>query len=41
MADQLFISEATVKRGVQQLLERLHAHNRSEAVSEAHRRGLL
>ena len=41
MAAQLFISEATVKRGVQQLLERLNVHNRSEAVSEAHKRGLL
>lgn len=41
MAAKLFISEATVKRGVQQLMGRLNAHNRSEAVSEAHKQGLL
>ena len=41
MAAQLFISEATVKRGIRQVLEHLDAHNRSEAVSEAHKRGLL
>jgi DNA-binding NarL/FixJ family response regulator len=41
MAEQLFMSEATVKRGVRQLLERLNAHNRSEAVARALEQGLL
>ena len=35
------LTDSTVKRGIRQVLERLGAHNRSEAVSEAHKRGLL
>ena len=41
MSRQLFMSDATVKRGVRQLLERLNVRNRSEAVAEAYKRGLL
>ncbi len=41
MSRQLFMSDATVKRGVRQLLERLNVRNRSEAVAESYKRGLL
>lgn len=41
IATQLFLSEASVKRSVRLILEKLGAHNRSEAVSEAHKRRLI
>ncbi|MDP2744703.1 MAG: response regulator transcription factor [Dehalococcoidia bacterium] len=41
MASQLFLSEASIKRSVRLILEKLGAHNRSEAVSEAYRRKLI
>lgn len=41
IASQLFLSEASVKRSVRRILEKLGVHNRSEAVSEAYRRKLI
>ncbi len=41
IADQLFLSEASVKRSVRLIFEKLGAHNRSEAVSEAYKRRLI
>ena len=41
MANQLFLSEASVKRSVRLILEKLSVRNRSEAVSEAYKRGLI
>ncbi len=41
IANQLFLSEASVKRGVRIIFEKLSVHNRSEAVSEAHKRKLI
>jgi DNA-binding NarL/FixJ family response regulator len=41
VADQLFISENTVKNHVRNILEKLHLHSRMEAVMYAVRRGLL
>ncbi|MFH1382823.1 MAG: response regulator transcription factor [Chloroflexota bacterium] len=41
IAQQLFLSEASVKRAVHLLFEKLGVHNRSEAVSEAYKRGLI
>ena len=38
---QLFLSEASVKRSVRLILEKLGVHNRSEAVSVAHKRRLI
>ena len=38
---QLFISDATVKRDVRRILDKLDVHNRSEAVAEAYRRKLI
>jgi two-component system NarL family response regulator len=41
VAEQLFISENTVKNHVRNILEKLHLHSRMEAVMYAVRRGLL
>lgn len=41
IAERLFWSEATVKRKVQDILEKLGVANRPQAVAEAARRGLL
>ena len=41
IAKQLFLSEASVKRSVRLIFEKLGVSNRSEAVSEAYKRGLL
>jgi len=41
IASQLFLSEASVKRGVHLIFEKLGVRNRSEAVSEAYKRKLI
>lgn len=41
IAHQLFLSEASVKRSVRFIFDKLEAHNRSEAVAEAYKRGLI
>lgn len=41
IAEQLFWSEVTVKRKVQDILEKMGVANRAQAVAEAARRGLL
>ncbi len=41
IANQLFLSEASVKRSVRLILEKLGVRNRSEAVSEAYKRRLI
>ena len=41
IAKQLFLSEASVKRSVRLIFEKLGVHNRSEAVSEAYKRRLI
>jgi len=41
IANQLFLSEASVKRSVHLIFEKLGVHNRSEAVSEAYKRRLI
>ncbi|MFC1918646.1 response regulator [Chloroflexota bacterium] len=41
IANQLFLSEASVKRSVHLILEKLGVHNRSEAVAEAYKRNLI
>ena len=41
VAKQLFLSEATVKRSLRQVFEKLGVRNRSEAISEAYKRKLL
>ncbi len=38
---QLFLSEATVKRDVQRIFEKLDVRNRSEAIAEAYKRKLI
>lgn len=38
---QLFLSEATVKRDVQHIFEKLDVRNRSEAIAEAYKRKLI
>ena len=40
-ANQLFLSEASIKRSVRLIFEKLGVHNRSEAVSEAYKRNLI
>jgi len=40
-ANQLFLSEASVKRSVRHIFEKLDVRNRSEAVSEAYKRRLI
>ncbi|MFC1984711.1 LuxR C-terminal-related transcriptional regulator, partial [Chloroflexota bacterium] len=41
IANQLFLSQASVKRSVRIILEKLGVRNRSEAVSEAYKRRLI
>ncbi len=41
IAEQLFLSQASVKRSVRIIFEKLNAHNRSGAVSEAYKRRLI
>ncbi len=41
IADQLFLSQASVKRSVRLTFEKLGVRNRSEAVSEAYKRRLI
>ncbi len=41
IADQLFLSQASIKRSVRLILEKLGVRNRSEAVSEAYKRKLI
>ena len=41
MAEALFLSERSVKRRTQAIIEKLGAANRTQAVAEAFRRGLL
>ena len=41
IASQLFLSEASVKRSVRLIFEKLGARNRSEAVSAAHKKRLI
>ncbi len=41
IAAQLFLSQSSVKRSVAVIFEKLGVHNRSEAVSEAHKRNLI
>lgn len=41
IADRLFLSQASIKRGVRLIFEKLGVRNRSEAVSEAHKRKLI
>ncbi len=41
IATQLFLSEASVKRSVRLILDKLGVHNRSEAVSVAYKRRLI
>ncbi len=41
IAEQLFLSQSSVKRSVAIIFEKLGAHNRSEAVSEAHKRNMI
>ena len=41
IADQLFLSQSSVKRCVSLIFEKLGVHNRAEAVSEAYKRRLI
>ena len=41
VAKQLFLSEATVKRSLRLIFDKLGARNRSEAISEAYKRRIL
>jgi DNA-binding NarL/FixJ family response regulator len=41
IASQLFLSQASVKRSVRLIFEKLGVRNRSEAVSEAYKRSLI
>jgi DNA-binding NarL/FixJ family response regulator len=41
IADQLFLSQASVKRSISLVFEKLGVRNRSEAVSEAYKRSLI
>jgi DNA-binding NarL/FixJ family response regulator len=41
ISHQLFLSEASVKQSVHLIFDKLGVHNRSEAVAEAYKRGLL
>ncbi len=41
LAEQFFLSEATIKRRVQEILEKMGANNRARAIAEAVRRGWI
>ena len=41
IAEQLFLSDTTVKRSVRNIFDKLGVHNRSEAISEAYKRRLI
>ncbi len=41
MCDRLYLSERTIKRKIQDILSKLGAINRTQAVAEAYKRGLL
>lgn len=41
IANQLFLSQASIKRSVNAIFEKLGVHNRSEAVSEGYKRKLI
>ncbi|MFC2056660.1 response regulator transcription factor, partial [Chloroflexota bacterium] len=41
LANQLFLSEASIKRSVSLIFDKLSVRNRSEAVSEAYKRKLI
>ena len=41
LASQLFLSQASVKRSVRLIFEKLSVRNRSEAVAEAYKKGLI
>lgn len=41
LAEQLFLSQASVKRSVGIIFEKMKVRNRSEAVAEAYKRGLI
>ena len=41
IAEQLFISSATVKRELRQIFDRLGVSNRAHAVAQAHKRGII
>ena len=41
IADQLYLSQASVKRSVSRILEKLGVRERSETVSEAYKKGLI
>ncbi len=41
IASQLFLSQVTIKRNVRLIFDKLGVHNRSGAVSEAYKRGLI
>jgi len=41
IGDQLFLSQATVKRDTRRIFDKLGVHNRSEAVAEAYKKKLI
>lgn len=41
MAEQFYLSEATIKRKVQEIIEKMGAANRTQAIAEAVRRGYI
>lgn len=41
MAEQFYLSEATIKRRVQEIIEKMGAANRTQAIAEAVRRGYI
>jgi len=41
IAEKFFVSEATIKRRIQEIIEKMDASNRSQAIAEAVRRGWI
>ena len=41
LAEMFFLSEATIKRRVQEIIEKMGAANRTQAIAEAVRRGWI